>query len=205
MRPGVFLDRDGTVNEEIGYIHEAEKLSLISGAAQAIRKLNIFGLPVVCVSNQSGVARGYFSIDSVYEVNRKLEELLAAEGAYLDRIYFCPHHPTEGQYPYRTNCDCRKPGSGMLEKAADELEIDLERSFLIGDRLSDIKTAKNAGLKAILVLTGYGQKEMEHIKNQISLRPDYICKDISFAVDLILKQKNLMQKQKILKSIDRIK
>ena len=103
MKPGVFLDRDGTVNEEIGYIHEVEKLSLIPGAAQAIRRLNVLGWPVVCVSNQSGVARGYFSIDSVYEVNQKLKELLAAEGAYLDRIYFCPHHPTEGQYPYRTN------------------------------------------------------------------------------------------------------
>lgn len=188
MRPGVFLDRDGTVNEEVGYLYEAKKLTLISGAARAIRRLNVFGLPVVCVSNQSGVARGYFSIDSVYEVNQKLEKLLAAEGAYLDRIYFCPHHPTEGQYPYRVNCDCRKPGSGMLEKAADELEIDLERSFLIGDRLSDIQTAQNAGLKAILVLTGYGRSELENIKNQTSLHPDYICEDISAAVDWILKQ-----------------
>ncbi|MGA1865285.1 MAG: D-glycero-beta-D-manno-heptose 1,7-bisphosphate 7-phosphatase [bacterium] len=188
MRPCVFLDRDGTINEEIGYLHDVEKLSLISGAAQAIRRLNVSGWPVVCVSNQSGVARGLFSIDSVYEVNQKLKELLAANGAYLDGIYFCPHHPTEGQYPYRLNCECRKPGSGMLKKAADELTIDLERSFLIGDRLSDIQTAQNAGLKSILVLTGYGHTELENIKDKIDLQPDYICKDISAAVDLILKQ-----------------
>lgn len=190
MRPGVFLDRDGTVNEEVGYLYEVEKLSLISGAAQAIKRLNVFGWPVICISNQSGVARGYFTIDAVYEVNQKLEELLAAEGAYLDRIYFCPHHPTKGQYPYRMDCECRKPGSGMLDKAADELDIDLERSFLIGDRLSDIQTAKNASLRAILVLTGYGRKELENLKNKTDIQPDYICEDIVFAVDWILKQKS---------------
>lgn len=187
MRPGVFLDRDGTVNEEIGYLYDVEKLSLISGAAKAIRRLNISGWPVVCVSNQSGVARGFFTIDSVYEVNQKLKELLALNGAYFDGIYFCPHHPTEGQFPYRMNCDCRKPRAGMLKKAADELKIDLKRSFLIGDRLSDIQTAQNAGLKSILVLTGYGRTELENNKDKIALQPDYICKDISAAVDWILK------------------
>jgi D-glycero-D-manno-heptose 1,7-bisphosphate phosphatase len=186
-RPGVFLDRDGTINEEIGYLHDIEQLSLISGAAEAIRKLNISGWPVVCVSNQSGVARGFFSIDSVYEVNEKLKALLAEKGAYLDGIYFCPHHPTEGQFPYRMNCDCRKPRSGMLKKAADELEIDLERSFLIGDRLNDIQTAQNAGLKAILVLTGYGRTELENIKSKESLHPDYVCEDIGAAIDWIIK------------------
>ena len=187
MRPGVFLDRDGTVNEEIGYLHDVGKLSLISGAGEAIRRLNISGWPVVCVSNQSGVARGFFSIDTVYEVNQKLKELLEEKGAYLDGIYFCPHHPTEGQYPYRRNCDCRKPRPGMLKKAAEEFEIDLERSFLIGDRLSDIQTAQNASLKSILVLTGYGQIELENIKDKTTLQPDYICEDISAAVNCILK------------------
>lgn len=188
MRPGVFFDRDGTVNEEVGYLHEVEKLSLIPGAARAIRRLNILGWPVVCVSNQSGVARGYFSIDSVYKVNQKLEDLLAAEGAHFDGIYFCPHHPKEGRNPYHVNCVCRKPGSGMLEKAAAKFDIDLKRSFLIGDRLSDIQTAQNASLRSILVLTGYGRRELEDIENKIQMQPDYICKDIVAAVDWILKQ-----------------
>lgn len=192
MIPGVFLDRDGTINEEVGYLYEIEKLSLIPGAALAIKRLNILGWPVVCVSNQSGVARGYYSIDAVYEIHRKLEELLAAEGAHLNGIYFCPHHPTEGEYPYRMNCKCRKPGSGMLEKAAVEFNIDLKRSYLIGDRLSDIQTAQNADLKAILVLTGYGKKELENSKNLIIIQPDSICQDIDAAVDWILKQERLI-------------
>ena len=193
MRPCVFLDRDGTVNEEVGYLHEPEKISLIPGAAQAIKKLNILGCLVVCISNQAGVARGYYSIDAVHEVHQKLEELLEEGGAHLDRIYFCPHHPTEGQYPYRINCECRKPGSGMLLKAAVELNIDLKRSYLIGDRLSDIQAAKNAGLKAILVLTGYGYKDLENIINHQHIQPDSICQDIGAAVDWILKQDKLIK------------
>ena len=191
MRSGVFFDRDGTVNVEVGYLHDVKKLSLIPGAAKAIRRLNILGWPVLCVSNQSGVARGYFSIDAVYKVNQKLEDLLAAEGAHLDGMYFCPHHPTEGHYPYRINCECRKPGSGMLEKAASKFDIDLKRSFLIGDRFTDIQTAQLAGLKAILVLTGYGKTELENIKNKKRIQPDHICEDIGAAVDWILKQKSL--------------
>ncbi len=191
MKPGVFLDRDGTINKEVGYLHEAEKLSLIPGAAQAIKRLNDFGLPVVCVSNQAGVARGYYSVEAVAEVHQKLEELLAAEGAHLDGIYFCPHHPTEGRHPYRTDCQCRKPGPGMLEKAASELNIDLSRSYLIGDSLTDIQAAENAGLKAILVLTGYGQKELENIEKQSITKPDYICPDLVVAVHWILEQQRL--------------
>ena len=191
MKKGVFLDRDGTINVEIGYLHEIEKLSLIPGAARAIKRLNDQGLTVVCISNQSGVARGYFSIDAVYEVNQRLKDLLKEEGAHLDGIYFCPHHPTEGKYPYRKACACRKPGSGMLQIAASELAIDLSLSYMAGDRLIDIQMAKNEGLKAVLVLTGYGNEEFEKIGKNPQLKPDYICPDIVAAVDWILKEEGL--------------
>ena len=188
MKKGVFFDRDGTINQEIGYLYEIEKLSLIPGAARAIKRINDQGLAVVCISNQSGVARGYFSIDAVYKVNQRLQDLLQAGGAHLDGIYFCPHHPTEGKYPYRKACACRKPASGMLQIAASELAIDLSESYMAGDRLIDIQTAKTEGLKSILVLTGYGQEEFEKIDKYPQLKPDIICPDIVAAVDWILKQ-----------------
>lgn len=184
----MFLDRDGTINKEIGYLYEPEKLVLIPGTAQAIKRLNDLGWMVVCITNQSGVARGYYSIEAIAYVHKKLKELLAAENAHLDRIYFCPHHPTDGQPPYRKDCRCRKPGLEMLEKAAAELQIDLSQSYLIGDSLTDIKTAQNAGLKAILVLTGFGRRTVEDIEKNECKRPDYVCQDLSAGVDWIIGQ-----------------
>jgi len=188
MRPGVFLDRDGTINKEIGYLHEIEKLSLIPGAAHAIKRLNDHHIPVICVSNQSGVARGLFTVECVHMVHKRLDELLAVDGARLDGIYFCPHHPTKGEYPYLMDCECRKPQTGMLKKAASDFDIDLHHSYLIGDRISDIQTAQNANLKAILVLTGYGQKELETLDQMAHYKPDLVCQDIVAAIDWILKQ-----------------
>jgi len=187
MRPAVFLDRDGTINEEVGYLHEVERLCLIPGAALAIKRLNDHGMLAVCISNQSGVARGYHSEDAVREINTRLEELLGAEGARLDGIYFCPHHPTEGEYPYRIDCGCRKPGTGMIEQAASDLSIDLTRSFLIGDRLTDIKTAHNAGVRGVLVLTGYGGEEIAQVHKGYPVVPDHVSRNIAAAVDWILR------------------
>ena len=182
------FDEDGTINEEVGYLYDIERLSLIPGAAGAIKRLNNIHIPAICVSNQSGVARGYFTLESVHQVHNRLEELLAIEGAHLDGIYFCPHHPKEGRYPYRTDCECRKPKTGMLKQAASDFDIELQKSYLIGDRISDIQTAKNAHLKAVLVLTGYGQKEMDTLNQRLNHQPDYVCPDIGAAVDWILKQ-----------------
>lgn len=190
MRPAVFLDRDGTINEEVGYLHEVERLSLIPGAAVAIKRLNDHALLAVCISNQSGVARGYHSEDAVLEINTRLEELLWAEGARLDGIYFCPHHPTEGEDPYRIDCGCRKPGTAMIEQAVSDLSIDLARSFLIGDRLTDIETAHNAGVKGVLVLTGYGAEEYAHVHPGYSAVPDHVSRDIAEAVDWILRNQS---------------
>ncbi|MGA1794356.1 MAG: D-glycero-alpha-D-manno-heptose-1,7-bisphosphate 7-phosphatase [bacterium] len=187
MRPAVFLDRDGTINEEVGYLHEVERLSLIPGAALAIKRLNDHGLLAVCISNQSGVARGYHSEDAVLAINKRLVDLLGAEGARLDGIYFCPHHPTEGEAPYRIDCGCRKPGTGMIEQAVSDLSVDLSRSFLIGDRVTDIETAHHAGVKGVLVLTGYGAQEYGHVHQGYTAVPDHVSRDIGAAVDWILR------------------
>jgi D,D-heptose 1,7-bisphosphate phosphatase len=154
----VFLDRDGTINEEVGYLDRMEKLQLIPGAAEAIRRINKSGMKAVVVSNQSGVARGFFEENFVTQVHARLREMLRAEGALIDAFYFCPHHPTEGRAEYLKVCDCRKPAPGMLLRAAEELRIDPNRSYMVGDTLKDIEAGARAGAKGILVRTGYGEE-----------------------------------------------
>ncbi len=154
----VFLDRDGTINEEVGYLDRMEKLQLLPGAAEAIRLINASGMKAVVVTNQSGVARGIFTESFVAETHARLREMLRAEGASLDGIYFCPHHPTEGLVEYLKICDCRKPAPGMLIRAAEELRIDPLRSYMVGDTLKDIEAGAKAGAQGILVRTGYGEE-----------------------------------------------
>ncbi|MFH2074869.1 MAG: HAD family hydrolase [Pseudomonadota bacterium] len=157
----VFLDRDGTINEEIGYMDRLEKLRLIPGAAEAIRLINESGMKTIVVTNQSGVARNVFDEASVDEVHARLRDMLRAEGAFLDGVYYCPHHPTEGRGDYLRTCDCRKPAPGLLLRAAEELRLDLARSYMVGDTLKDIEAGTRAGVKGILVRTGCG-KEAAH-------------------------------------------
>jgi D-glycero-D-manno-heptose 1,7-bisphosphate phosphatase len=183
----VFLDRDGTINEEVGYLSSAKDLRLIPGAVEAIRLLNQHGLKAVVVSNQSGVARGYLSEAQVREINRRLEEVLGEEGAYLDGIYFCPHHPEVGEPPYRVVCDCRKPKAGMLLKAAADLGLDLCCSYVIGDHVSDVVLGKTMGLKSILLLSGHGRKEMQRISSGEAMPPDAVCTDLREAVQWVLR------------------
>ncbi|OGP85387.1 MAG: hypothetical protein A2V87_07975 [Deltaproteobacteria bacterium RBG_16_58_17] len=154
----VFLDRDGTINEEVGYLDRIEKLRLIPGAAEAIRLINESGMKAIVVTNQSGVARGMFDEDFVHQVNTRLREMLRAEGAAIDGLYFCPHHPTEGLGDYLRTCDCRKPAPGLLLRAAEELRLDLARSYMVGDTLKDIEAGVRAGAQGILVRTGYGEE-----------------------------------------------
>lgn len=153
----IFLDRDGTINEEIGYLDRLEKLRLIPGAAEAIRLINASGMKTVVVTNQSGVARGIFTESFVAEIHERLREMLGAERALIDAFYFCPHHPTEGLEAYLKTCDCRKPAPGMLLHAAKELRIDPYRSYMVGDTLKDIEAGGRAGAQGILVRTGYGE------------------------------------------------
>ncbi len=181
----VFLDRDGTVCEEVGYIHSKEQLKLIPGAAEAIRRLNREGIKTVLVTNQSGVARGFFSEEKLREIHDEFLHLLREKGAELDGIYYCPHHPAEGQEPYLQICECRKPAPGLLKKAAEELDIDLKASFMVGDHFSDVAAALAVGGRGVLVLTGHGGKTLEE-RATWPASPSWIAPDLAAAVDWIL-------------------
>ena len=183
----VFLDRDGTINEEVGYLSRVQDLKLIPGAAESVRLLNQHGLKAVIISNQSGVARGFLSESRVEEIHGRLAGLLEEKGAYLDGIYFCPHHPEIGEAPYRALCDCRKPKAGMLRKAARDLNLDLLGSYVIGDHLSDVALGKNVGMKSILVQTGHGRRQSEQISPNVGPHPDLISGDVYQAVQWILR------------------
>lgn len=177
--PAVFLDRDGTINEEMGYINHWSRLRVFPQAAPAIRCLNEAGLKVVVVTNQSGAARGYFPPALVDEVNRRLIEFLAAGGARLDGIYVCTHHP-------EVDCPCRKPKPALILQAASDLDLDLSRSYLVGDRYKDIETAAKAGVKGILVLTGYGRGEYDFLREKATAQPVYVAQDLEDAAAWIL-------------------
>jgi len=188
MNRAVFLDRDGTVIEEVGYLSDLKQLRLIPGAAASIKRLNEAGLRVVLVTNQSGVARGYFTEAFVRETHELLVKLLGLEGARLDGIYYCPHHPKAGNPLYAAACDCRKPGTGMLEQAARELDIDVKGSFVVGDKWSDVELGQRAGAHSILVTTGYttgdpGNARPEHLGD-----PDFIAATMTEAADWIIRQ-----------------
>jgi D-glycero-D-manno-heptose 1,7-bisphosphate phosphatase len=147
----VFLDRDGTIVEDPGFLHEPEKVKLLPGAAAAIRRLTAVDYRVVVVTNQSGIARGRYTVDDYEAVQRRLGELLAAHGARIDGAYFCPHHPQ-----LSGPCDCRKPGLKLFREAAEAFDIDFSRSWWVGDRLADVQPARLLGGRGILVATGEG-------------------------------------------------
>lgn len=185
----VFLDRDGTLNAGGPYLDNAEDLCLLDGVGSAISRLNAQRLHAVVVTNQSGVARDYFSESTLNKVNQKLKELLFRDGAHLDGIYYCPHHPEIGAYPYRKICNCRKPGTGLLEQAALDLNVRLMDSYIVGDRISDLEAGKRVGAKRILVLTGHGEEEQQKLlenQNDNVIRPDYIAANLQEAVDWII-------------------
>ena len=166
-RPAVFLDRDGTIVDDPGFLHRAADVRLLPGAAAAIARLNAAGWPVVVVTNQSGIARGLYDVAPYESVQRRLDELLEAAGARVDAIYFCPHHPD-----FTGPCDCRKPGTALFQRAAKDLHLDLTRSWFVGDRDSDVEPAKALGGRGIL-LGGSAARRL----------------DLAGAVDLILGDK----------------
>ncbi len=186
-RPAVFLDRDGTINEQMGYINHLCRFKLLAGAAEAIKLLNDAEIPVVVISNQSGLARGYFPEELLVAVHEKMDRLLAEKGAHVDGIYYCPHHPEAKEARFRETCNCRKPKPGLVLQAADEMNLDPEKSFVVGDRWSDIKTAANCGAKSILVRTGYGRGDEQYIGPHQEIQPDYKAEDLLEAVKWILK------------------
>lgn len=182
----IFLDRDGTINRKNGLVCRADQLEMEPCAIEAIRAINDSGRMAIVATNQPVVARGMCSMEDVEEIHKKLETLLGREGVYLDDIRFCPHHPDKG-YPeenpaYKIPCRCRKPDIGMLEECAEAYNIDLSRSWMIGDTTVDVQTGKNAGTKTALVLTGDAGQDKKY-----NVKPDFVCQDVLEAVKQILR------------------
>ena len=185
-KAAVFLDRDGTINEQMGYINHVSRFHMLPRAVDAVRLLNDKGVPAIVVSNQSGLARGYFPKSVLLEVHEKMKELLAAKGAHVDGIYYCPHHPEAKEAEFRKACQCRKPKTGLFEQAVHDLDLDLTRSYVVGDRFSDLKAARVIGAKGVLVLTGYGRGDLEYVGPGLAIKPDHVAEDIYDAVVWIL-------------------
>jgi D-glycero-D-manno-heptose 1,7-bisphosphate phosphatase len=192
-RAAVFLDRDGVLNKEVGYIHKVEDLVLIEGVAKAVRRLNDAGWFCCMISNQAGPARGYFPVAHVEALHDRLVGLLAEEaGAKLDALYYCPYlaPPVGGVNPeYARWSTWRKPNTGMLIAAAWEHDLDIQRSFMVGDKATDVDLARNAGARGILVRTGYGQDVIGG-NYQHHSTPDFTAADLVEAIDWILQQES---------------
>jgi D-glycero-D-manno-heptose 1,7-bisphosphate phosphatase len=184
-RCAVFLDRDGTINVEKDYLHKVEDFEFIPGAPETIKKLKDAGFLVIVVSNQSGVARGYFDEDAVNLLHEHIQDELKGYDTVIDAFYFCPHHPEEGLGAYKVACECRKGAPGMLLKAASEHGINLKNSFMVGDKLADIEAGQRAGCLSVLVMTGYGESvaKMKAIGDVIQ------CENLGVAAEHILSQK----------------
>ncbi len=179
----VFIDRDGTLNEEVGYIREHAQFRLYDFAAAALRMVNNAGWPAIVLTNQSGIARGLLTEAFLTELHQRMKTELAQGGALVDAIYYCPHHPDFGAPPYRQDCDCRKPKPGLLLRAATDFNLNLSECVVIGDRLRDVETAQAAGARGVLVLTGYGQEEL---KAASAVQPDHIAKNLLEAVQWVI-------------------
>jgi D-glycero-D-manno-heptose 1,7-bisphosphate phosphatase len=182
--PAVFLDRDGTMIEDVGYLDRMDRLDVFPWTVDAIRALNRAGLAVVVVTNQSGVARGYFTEAFVEQVHRELDRLLGAGGARVDAYYYCPHHPDGTVAPYSRQCDCRKPERGLIVRASRDLDLEPSRSFVVGDKWRDIGLARAAGARGVLVRTGSGA--IEEMRPLEGLRADAIVDNLAAAVSWIL-------------------
>ena len=186
----VFLDRDGTINEEVGYLDNLDKLRIIPAAYEAIRLVNESCMKAIVVTNQAGIARGFFTEQFVRQTHEIIQGALLQKNASIDKFYYCPHHPTEGTGIYLQNCNCRKPLPGMLLHAANDLDIELESSYMIGDTYRDIEAATKVGVKGILVKTGYGREELQDVGNDVARsenKPDFVAEDILDAVKWIMK------------------
>jgi D-glycero-D-manno-heptose 1,7-bisphosphate phosphatase len=186
MRPAVFIDRDGTILDELGYVVPGSTVNLYPFSAAAITKLTDAGFPVVVITNQGGIALGMYDHAFVDETHATLTESLAQAGARISAWYYCPHHP-DGKVPeFAIACECRKPGTGLLEAAARDLHLDLHSSWVVGDQWRDIELARRAGARGILVRTGYGGR-LEKDWPQDIPPPPVICDDLEAAAEFILK------------------
>jgi D-glycero-D-manno-heptose 1,7-bisphosphate phosphatase len=186
-RKAAFLDRDGVITQDPPhYAHRVDQLRLIPNSAQAIRLLNEYNFKVIVISNQSGIARGYYPEKETHIFNKALKNILQKENADIDAFYYCPHHPEAKIKKYRIECNCRKPNPGMIEKASNDYNIDLSQSYMIGDRLTDILAGKKGGCKTIHVLTGVGQDQLSKYK----IDADFSSKNLYEAVEKIILNKD---------------
>jgi D-glycero-D-manno-heptose 1,7-bisphosphate phosphatase len=182
--PGVFLDRDGTIIRDVGYLRRPEQIEILPRVPEALRLLREHGFKIVIVTNQSGIARGFFSENDLVEIHQALKRKLAEHDVALDGIYYCPHHPTEGLGPYRTSCDCRKPNDALAKQAARELKVDLSRSYVVGDKPTDIELAVRIGAKGIQIRDGVSkfsgrEKSLAFlVVEDLWQAAEWICKDV---------------------------
>ncbi len=185
----VFLDRDGTINEEVAYLHRPEDLKILPTVPQAIRLLREAGFKIVVVTNQAGIARGYYTVEDMENLHQHLNRCLEKDGAAVDRFYYCPHHPEHGIGQYKKACRCRKPGTGMFEMAGQEYSIDKSRSFMVGDKRIDVEAGHNYGVRSILVGTGYGKQELD--KNRMEGKEpfyDFYAETLMDAAEFIVRK-----------------
>lgn len=185
-RPAVFIDRDGTINEQMGYINHLSRFRIFAGVPEAVKLLNENNYLVIVVTNQSGVARGYFPPELVDEIHSFMEASLKKEGAKIDAIFFCPHYPRGKVNKYAFECDCRKPNTGMIKKALEMFDIDLANSYMVGDHFTDLEFARNSNIKGIMVKTGYGLGEVDYILPDFEYKPVHVADDLLAAVKWIL-------------------
>lgn len=184
-RPAVFLDRDGTMIEDVGYLDRLDRVAWFPWTVDAIRALNRAGLPVVVLTNQSGIARGFFTESFVDETHRHMTAVLAAGGARVDAYYYCPHHPSGTVSEYARRCDCRKPGRGLVDRAARDLGIDPASSFVVGDKWLDVELGRRIGGRGILVRTGMGAAEEGRAPADV--KADAIVDNLAAAASWILR------------------
>ncbi len=177
----VFLDRDGTICEEVGYLSSVQQMRLIPRSGEAVRLLNQKGYKVVVITNQAGVARGFFPEAALGGLHAEMMRQLREEGAHVDAIYYCPHHPSDGLPPYRRECNCRKPATGLLERAAADLNLDLLSGYMIGDHFSDVECGQRVGAETVLLLTGHGREALAKRDNW-PRPPSFIAADLYEAV-----------------------
>lgn len=193
MTIAVFLDRDGTLNVEKGYMRNVDEVELIPGVAQAVRRLNDAGILAIMTTNQTGAARGFYDIEHVHALNNRVAQLLSEQaGAHLDAIFCCPHLAKGSVEAYAIDCICRKPEPGMIQDAVRQFpEIELEKSYMLGDKASDVVFAYNAGCQSILLKTGYGDRVLAGKYQVLEQQPHFVCDDMPQAVELILNRVGL--------------
>ncbi len=182
----IFLDRDGTLNEEVGHIVAPEQFRLFNFAPEAVRLINESGWRALVVTNQSGVARGHFTEEFLAEIHRLMDGSLRRKGARLDAFYYCPHHPDFGEPPYRLDCGCRKPRPGLMERAARDFDLDLTGCFVVGDRYRDVEMGYAVGARSVMVKTGFGREEYETQRERWPRPPEFVAEDLLEAVRWIL-------------------